>query len=192
MWHICLSANVQTHWDPALGSWFVTEPTCYSPPGYVLFWQDHICVKSHGQLCQFAVSFWVTCWVFITLVPIHFFCFDSLFLLCISSRGCVKYDKFQFPCNFLFLMWLSLLMLCPIMGPFIVRVLCFPSPILAPCLILCGRCIFPCRNSRMLHSCCIRWPFSYPIRWLPYIWTIVLLKFICLIKVVQVPFYFTD
>ena len=73
------------------------------------------------------VSFRVTCWMFITLLFINFFLFTFLFLLCVSSRGCLSYDSVWCLCNFLFLMWLSLLMLCPISGPFIFRVLEFPS-----------------------------------------------------------------
>ena len=37
---------------------------------------------------------------------------------------------------------------------------------MAPDLILCTKCILPCKNSRLLHSCYIKWPFSYPIRWI--------------------------
>ena len=56
---------------------------------------------------------------------------------------------------------------------------------MAPGLGLCARCILPCKNSRLLHLCCIIQPFSYLERWLPYIQTIVLEKLIYVMKVVQ-------
>ena len=37
----------------------------------------------------------------------------------------------------------------------------FSSPVVAPCLVLCTRCILPCKNSRLLHSCCRKWSFSF-------------------------------
>ena len=92
----------------------------------------------------------------------------------------------------LFLLWLSLLMLYWIIGPFVFRVLGFASPVVAPGLVLCIRDILPYMNSRLLHSCCIKWPFVYPVRWLSDIWTIVLLKIIYVIKVVQLLFSFWD
>ena len=78
-------------------------------------------------------------------------------------------------------MWLSLLIQCLIIGPFIFRVLEFPSPGVAPGLGLCTGCILLCKISKLLHSCCVNWPFGYPVRWLTYIWTKVLLmlKYLC-------------
>ena len=52
-------------------------------------------------------------------------------------------------------MWLSLPMLCPIIRPFIFRVLGFPYHAMAPGLVLYTRCILSCKNSRLLHLCCI-------------------------------------
>ena len=66
--------------------------------------------------------------------------------------------------NLLFLMWLFLLMLCSIIRPFIFRFLGFPYLIMAPILVLCTRCILPCNNSRLLHLCCLTWPFSCTLR----------------------------
>ena len=102
--------------------------------------------------------------------------FTFLFQLCISSRGCLSCNRVQYPWNFLFLMCLLLPVLCPIIGPFIFRVLGFLSPVVAPCLVLYTRCSLPHKNSRLLHSCGVKWPFSYRIRRLPYIWITVMLK----------------
>ena len=52
----------------------------------------------------------------------------------------------------------------------------------------CARWILPCKNSRLLHLYCIIWPFGYPIRC--YIWTVVLIKLIYIIKVAQLFFSF--
>ena len=49
-------------------------------------------------------------------------------------------------------------------------------PVVAPGLVLWARCIFPWKNFRLLYSCCIKWPFSCLVRWLSYIWNIVLLS----------------
>ena len=43
----------------------------------------------------------------------------------------------------------------------------FPYPGVASGLVLCARCTLPYRNCRLLHSCCVKWPFCYPIRWFP-------------------------
>ena len=64
--------------------------------------------------------------------------------------------------------------------------------VVAPVLVLCARCIFPCKNSRLLHSCCIKWSLSEPLRWLPYIWTTVLLNLLHVIMVVQLLFLLAD
>ena len=96
------------------------------------------------------------------------------------------------PCNFLLLMGFSLLMLHPIIWPFIFSVWGFQYPVVSPNPLLCARFIMPCKKSRLLHSCCIKWPFSCPIGSLPYIWIKWLLKLIFVIKVVQLIFFFAD
>ena len=70
-----------------------------------------------------------------------------------------------------------------ILGPFIFRVLAFPHPAVAPGLVLCAKCILPCKHSRQLHTCCIKSCFG--CRWggLPYIWAVELLNFIYVITV---------
>ena len=41
------------------------------------------------------------------------------------------------------------------------------------------------KNSSILHSHYVKWPFSCQVNRLPNIWTVVLLKFICVMNVVQ-------
>ena len=119
------------------------------------------------------VSFKVTCWMFIILPLIYFFCIAFLFQS-VSVLGAVLVcNRICFPYNFLFLMWLSLLMICPMTGSFKFRTLRFLSPVVAHGLILCARCTLLCKNSRLLHSCCIKLPLGYPVRCLAYLWTIV-------------------
>ena len=95
-----------------------------------------------------AVSFRVTSW-FITLPLMYFFLFTFFPHSCFSSRGCLSCNSVHCPCNFLFLIWLLLPMLFPIIGPFIFRVMGFRSPVLASGLVLCARVILPSKNSRM-------------------------------------------
>ena len=69
-----------------------------------------------------AVSFIVTYWMFMTLPLIYFCFFAFLCSHCVSSRGCPDVTRVWFLCNFLFLVWLLLLMLCPIIRPSIFQV----------------------------------------------------------------------
>ena len=134
---------------------------------------------------SFAKSFRVTCWMFTILLVIYF----SFFQLCISSRDCLVATKSgsltisSSWCDYHF--WYYSL-------SFVFRVLEFLSPVVVPGLVVCIKCILPCKNSRLLHSCCVKWPFGYLMRWLPYSWTIVALQPIYVIKVVQLLFYFPD
>ena len=139
-----------------------------------------------------ALWFRVICWTFITLPIIFFLSFHlSVPALC-QFQWFLSCDRVWIPCNFIFLMWLSLLMLSPIIGPLIFRVLGFPPPVAAPSLVLCTRCILSHKTPRLLHSCFIKWLFSYPIRSLLYIWPIVLLKLNYVFKVVRLLFFFPD
>ena len=122
--------------------------------------------------------------------PAQLFLFTFLFQCNVSFRGCPDCIRVWSPCIVLFLMWLILLMLCTIIGSLIFRVLGLLYPVMAPGLVLCTRCILPCKNSRELHSCCIKWPFGCLVWWSPYTWTKVLLKLIYVMKVVQPLFSF--
>ena len=90
-----------------------------------------------------AVSFRVICWSLITFPCIYFF---SLFFIH-SSSAPEAVSVVWYPCSFLFLRWSLLLILCPIIGHFIFRIL---SPVVAPGMVLCTKCILPCKNSRLL------------------------------------------
>ena len=61
---------------------------------------------------------------------------------------------------------------------FIFRVLGFHYPVVERGQVLCSKLVLPCKDYRLLLSCCIKWPFGYWVRWLPYIGIIVLLKLI--------------
>ena len=135
------------------------------------------------NLTGYAVSFRMTHWLFIILQFIYFFLFTFCFQHNISLRDCLNCTTVQSIGNFLFPRRLSLKILHPIIGPFIFRVLGFPSPVVEPGLVLCTRCI--------LHSCCVKWPFGYLVRWLPYIQTIIPIKLIYVIKVAHL-FFFLD
>ena len=138
--------------------------------------------KTILHVCGHTQFHWLCCVIqsniltFITFLLIYFLLFAFLSPLCVSSRGLLSCDRVQCPRNFLLLMWLLVLVVHPSMGPFIFRDFGFPSPILVPDLVLCTECILPCKNSRLWHSCCIKWYFGYPVRWVPYIWIIVLLN----------------
>ena len=147
------------------------------------------CASPHVQLC------WL-CHVIQTNMlhvyhsPAHLFLSTYLFQLCIRSEGSLSCNRILSPCNFLFLMLLLLFMLHTIIRPFIFRVLGFPSHVVAPVLVLCASYILPCSNSRQLSSCCVKWHFGHPVRWLPYLWTIILLKLMPVLKPIQLSFPF--
>ena len=86
-------------------------------------------------------------------------------------------------------MWSLLLMLHPLIGPFIFRDLGYLYQLVVPGLVPCVGLILPCRSFRLLPSCYIGWPSASLVRWLPCIWITVLLRHTCVIKVVQcLPF----
>ena len=102
-----------------------------------------------------------------------------------NLRGYLIYNRSQFLCNFHFLMWLLLQMPCPVIGPFIFKVLDCHYQFMDPGQVLCVRLIMPCKNFRQLPWCCVEWLLSYLARWLPCIWITALQKLIYVIKVVQ-------
>ena len=91
----------------------------------------------HVECLPFSISF---IYLFIFTFPFHHGIPFGDYLNCGSVHS---------PCNFLFLMWLSLQMLHPIIGPFIFRVLGFPYPTMAPGPVLCTRLILPYKNMRL-------------------------------------------
>ena len=70
-----------------------------------------------------------------------------------SIRGCPNYSTVQSPCDFLFLIWFSLQVLCPIVGPFIFWFLRLLYPVTAPGLHLCARCILLCKIKGLVIIC---------------------------------------
>ena len=72
----------------------------------------------------------------------------------VSTPGGVLIAAVWSPCDFLFLMLLSLGLLFKGSGVSLSCCSTWSSSI-------------PCKSSRLLHSCCIRWPFGYPVKWLP-------------------------
>ena len=143
--HVCLSAIWQTYWHPAVASCFVKEATCYSLSGYVLFLARLPFVPMDMHIfTSCAMSFRVTCWCLSLSTHLYLSLHLSLPYLCQPERGCPSCDKRLLPCFFLFLMWLSLLMLFPIIEPFLFRVLGFLSPDVASGLLLCTKCILCC------------------------------------------------
>ena len=120
--------------------------------------------KAMHNFGGWAMWFGITCWMFITfLLSFFFFLFTFLSPLCIISRSLSQLWRVWFPCNFLFLMWWSLQMWFPIIGLFIFKFLGFLCPVVAPGQIMCARCLLLCKNSRLLLSYCVKWPFSYPV-----------------------------
>ena len=103
-----------------------------------------------------------------------------------------NYNKVLFHCTFHFLMWSLLLMLHPLIGPFIFRVLGYLYQLVVPGQVPCLGLMLPCRNFRLLPSCSIGWPSASLVRLLPCIWITVLLRHTCVIKVVQCLLFFPD
>ena len=97
--------------------------------------------------------------------------FHLSFQLGISFKYCLSCTTLHFPCNFLSLMWLSLLNLCPLTGPFIFKVLGYPYP-----------------SALMLH----RIVFIFMVRCWPCMWLIAPLKLIYVTKMVQCFYVFPD
>ena len=154
------------------------------------FGQAHLLYQWTCTTASCPTSFRVTYWMFTILQLIYFVLFTFPFHHGISFRDSLSCDKVKFLCNFLFLMCLLLRMLGPITGPFIFRVLEFPYPVVAPDLVLYTGFILHCKDFMLLPSCCIKSSFSCLVRWVLYILTIVLLKLICVMKVVQYLFSF--
>ena len=132
------------------------------------------------------------CYMFTILPPIYFLVFIFPFPPYINWNSYLIYNRAQFLCNFHFLMWLLLLMQCPLIGPFIFRDLVYLYQLVDPGQVLCVGLILPCRSFRLLPCCCIEWPFIYLVRWLHSIWITALLRLICVIKVVHCLLFYPD
>ena len=88
--------------------------------------------------------------------PTHLF--SSLhfsFNLYINWNGYLTCNGGQFLCNFQFLMWLLLLMSCPLIGPFIFKGLVYLYQLVDPGQVICVGFILPCRSFSPSPWCCI-------------------------------------
>ena len=132
------------------------------------------------------MSFRVTCWMFTILQLISFFLLIFTFQHGISFRSCLSFIRVQSLCDFIlcFLIWLSLTIVHSVIGPSVFRVLHFSYPVVEPGPVIWASFILTCKNSRLFYQCSIKWPFGYLVRWFSYIWIIILLKPIYIIKVV--------
>ena len=125
--------------------------------------------------------------------PTQYSCmFIFLFPLYVNWNSCLNYYNDLFHCTFHFLMWSLLLMLHPLIGPFIFRVLGYLYQLVVPAHVPCLGLILHCRNFRLLPSCSVGWPSTSLVRLLPCIWITVLLRCTCVIKVVQCLLFFPD
>ena len=165
------------YWFTAICSFFVTDTLHYSPSGSVHFGQDHLLchwtctalpvVPCHsGQLAEclpFSSSF------------ISFFKPFSSSMMSASETFLVTAESSPLKMSS---SWCGCHYRCyaQLWGLLIFRILELPYPVVVPCLVPCAGCMLPCMNSRLLPSCCVNWSFGCQIRWLPYSWTIGLLK----------------
>ena len=152
----------------------------------------NFCTNGHSQLhrlCRVIQSDMLS----VIILPHNYFhVFIFLFPLYINWNGWLNYNKVLFHCNFHFLMWSLLLMLHPLIGPFIFRDLGYLYQLVVPGQVPCLGLILPCRNFRLLLSCYVGWPSTSLVRWLPCIWITVLLRHTCVIKVAQCLLFFPD
>ena len=111
----------------------------------------NFCTNSHSQLCHLFHVFQSdmlhvyhspTC----LFSHVHFF----PFLPCVNWNSYHISNRAQFLCNFLFLMWLLLLMPHSLIGPFIFRDLLCLYWLMDLGGLLCVRLILPCRSFRPL------------------------------------------
>ena len=115
----------------------------------------------------YAVSFRVTCYVFIILPHNYFHMFIFPFLPYVNWNGWLIYNKVLFLCNFHFLMWSLLLMPHTLIGPFIFWDLGYLYQLVVPGLVPCVGLILPCRNFMLLPSCYV----EFSLRWLRQLFT---------------------
>ena len=187
--HIGIFTIWQISWGTTVGS-FLLKKQPVSPSGYILLGQDHLlcqwtCTTLLAVLCH---SEWhVECLPFSYSSTSFFspFSFSK-----VSALETVSVGAESRPLWFPFLDGRITTDATPNHWVFYFQ--CFPYPVVESGPVLYARFILPCRNSRLLHWCCIKWPFSYLVRWLTYILMIVLHKLIYVIKVVQHLFFFPD
>ena len=147
------------------------------------------CAIGHAQVCQF-------CHVIqsgmlnVYHSPTHLFPISAfLVTFCIGFRGCLNCGS-----------------LVPFQFPFLdVVIATDATPQLLFCSVFRGShtlwhlvwlfvqgayCL--ARTQGLLNSHCVKWPFRYSVRWMTYIWTIILLKLEYVIRVEQLLSFFLD
>ena len=124
--HTCISAiwqSVLSSWDTVVGIFFVTEATYHSHQVMSFLGKITICTNGHAQLhwlCHVIQGDMLSLYCSWAHLFLSFHLFSSA-----SSawETCLSCGKVQFLFDFLFMIRLSLQMLCPITGPFIFRFL---------------------------------------------------------------------
>ena len=110
--YVCIFAIWNPSWDTTVGSVFVTEATCNSLWGHVLFLARSPFVPVDvDNIASCVMSFRVKCWMFTILHLIYFFPFIFLFHHVIIFNNCLCCSRVHSLSDFLFLMWFSLQML---------------------------------------------------------------------------------
>ena len=110
--------------------------------------------NGHAQLCQLC-SVIQSDMLNVNHPPVHFFLLTFLFQICINSGGCLNCSRVWSPCDFLFLMWLSLLKQIQILG-FIFQGSVLPLPCSRTCSGFMCEVYMPCKNSRTPSSVSVR------------------------------------
>ena len=110
-----------------------------------------------------AVSFRVTSWLFTILWLTYFF--SPFFSSTASASEAVLIEAESDP-PAISSSWCGYHYWCyaPSLGLLFFMVLGFLFPVVVSDLVLCARCVLLCRNSRLLHSCCVKWPFRYLLK----------------------------
>ena len=179
----------QTYLDPAVGPCFETEATFYSPTGFVLFGWYYLFCQWTCATCQLCFhSEWHVACLSLSHSFISFFL--SFSFSSASAPEAVSDPTDSGPLA-ISSSWCGYCYWCygPLLGLLYSG---FPSLFMTAGLVLYTMCILPCRNSGTVAHMLCKITLSYTIRWLPYIWAIVLPKLIHVIKVVQLLFFFQD
>ena len=118
----------------------------------------NFCINGHSQLrqlCRVIQSDMLS----VYHSPTHcFLMFIFLLHPYINWTSWLTCNKVLFHCNSHFRMWSLLLMLHPLVGPFIFRDLGFLYPLVVHGLVPCLGLILPCRNFSLLQSWSVGWP----------------------------------
>ena len=180
--HICIFSIWQFSSNTAFSTLLATEATHYCLSGYVIFGQDYL-------LCQ---------WIYTTLLAVpchseqHVECFPlsksfiSFYLSLPTQHQLQRLSQWQqipVPCKFLFLVWSSLSLLHPGTGSYF-QGSWFPWSCSGAWSSSVYKMHIALQELQAVALELHKRPFSYLVRWLPYIWIIVMLSLLYVIKVV--------